>query len=138
MTQFEYEAIPAPRKGKKARGIKTGEDRFAHAMTELLNDMAADGWEYLRADTLPCEERSGFTGRTTVYQNVLVFRRALVLDDAVDAASENTQDEPVHRAPSIAMPAADAGEAHKAPSLPSADEANTISDNAPAITRQDS
>ena len=136
MTQFEYEAIPAPRKGKKARGIKTNEDRFAHAVTELLNDMAADGWEYLRADTLPCEERSGFTGRTTVYQNILVFRRALVVDEAVEAEVDEAQDEPVHRAPTIAAPI-DVEDAHKAPTLPSAEEANTVSERAPAINRQE-
>ncbi|SEW20194.1 hypothetical protein SAMN05444851_2088 [Aliiroseovarius sediminilitoris] len=136
MTQFEYEAIPAPRKGKKARGIKTSEDRFANAVTELLNDMAADGWEYLRADTLPSEERSGFTGRTTVYQNILVFRRALVLDETVEAEIAEAQGTPVRRAPSIAAPI-DAADSHKAPSLPSAEEANTVSERAPAISRQE-
>ncbi|MDE9450746.1 DUF4177 domain-containing protein [Aliiroseovarius sp. Z3] len=136
MTQFEYEAIPAPRKGKKARGIKTNEDRFAHAMTELLNDMAAEGWEYLRADTLPCEERSGFTGRTTVYQNILVFRRALVVDEAVETVVDETQEEPIHSAPTIAAPV-DAAVSSRAPSLPSAEEANTVSDRAPAISREE-
>jgi hypothetical protein len=42
-----------------------------------MNDMAREGWEYLRADTLPCEERAGLTGKTTTYQNVLVFRRVV-------------------------------------------------------------
>lgn len=137
MTQFEYEAIAAPRKGKKARGIKTNEDRFAHAMTELLNEMAADGWEYLRADTLPCEERSGFTGRTTVYQNILVFRRALDRDEAVEAVDVETPKETPYRSSVMATPV-DVADSHKAPSLPSADEANTVSQNAPAINRQDS
>ena len=39
--------------------------------------MAREGWEYVRADVLPSEERSGLTGRTTVYHNLLVFRRPL-------------------------------------------------------------
>ncbi len=42
-----------------------------------MNAMGADGWEYQRTDTLPCEERVGLTGRTTVFQNMLVFRRAV-------------------------------------------------------------
>ncbi|GGH52025.1 DUF4177 domain-containing protein [Frigidibacter albus] len=75
MQRYEYKVIPAPGRGEKVRGLKTTAERFAHAMTELMNDMARDGWEYLRADTLPCEERSGFTSRTTTYQNLLTFRR---------------------------------------------------------------
>jgi len=41
-----------------------------------MNEMGSEGWEYVRSDTLPCEERSGFTSKITVYQNLLVFRRA--------------------------------------------------------------
>lgn len=74
---FEYSVIPAPDRGEKARGAKTPSDRFSIALTATLNEMAADGWEYIRAETLPSEERSGLTGRTTVYHNVLVFRRPL-------------------------------------------------------------
>lgn len=77
MQRFEYRVIPAPRKGEKARGAKTTGDRFALALTHLMNEMGAEGWEYLRADTLPCEERVGLTGKTTTFQNMLVFRRPL-------------------------------------------------------------
>lgn len=73
---FEYKVVPAPIRGKKAKGLKTPADRFANALGEMINEMAADGWEYLRADTLPAEERHGFTGRSTVFQNMLIFRRA--------------------------------------------------------------
>jgi hypothetical protein len=77
MQRFEYKVIPAPKRGEKARGIKTTEDRFAYALTLLMNDLGADGWDYVRADALPCEERTGFTGTKTTFQNVLVFRRVL-------------------------------------------------------------
>ncbi|MCR8725338.1 DUF4177 domain-containing protein [Frigidibacter sp. ROC022] len=77
MTRYEYKVVPAPKKGEKARGVKTPEDRFAHTLASLMNLHGADGWEYLRTDTLPAEERSGLTGRTTVFQNMLVFRRVL-------------------------------------------------------------
>lgn len=76
MTIYEYKVIPAPRRGEKAKGAKTTADRFAHALTVVMNDLARDGWEYLRADTLPCDERVGLTGKTTAFQNMLVFRRA--------------------------------------------------------------
>jgi hypothetical protein len=75
MPQYEYRVIPAPRRGEKARGLKTAEERFAHALTQLMNDLGREGWEYQRADTLPCDERVGLTGSKTTYQNLLVFRR---------------------------------------------------------------
>ena len=42
-----------------------------------MNDLDRDGWEYLRAETLPCEERAGFTKTRIVEQTMLVFRRPL-------------------------------------------------------------
>jgi hypothetical protein len=75
MKCFEYQVIPAPKKGEKAKGAKTTPDRFAVALTNVMNRMGAEGWEYIRADTLPCEERVGLTGSKTAFQNMLVFRR---------------------------------------------------------------
>lgn len=77
MQCFEFKVIPAPRRGEKARGVKTTEDRFALALTNLMNQMGAEGWDYVRADALPCEERVGFTGTKTTFHNVLVFRRVI-------------------------------------------------------------
>lgn len=75
MSSYEYAVIPAPSRAEKTKGAKTGIDRFAATLTASINDMARDGWEYVRAETLPAEERSGLTSRTTVYHNLLVFRR---------------------------------------------------------------
>ena len=75
MPDFEYKVVPAPAKGEKAKGVKTPEARFAHALENVMNTLAQDGWEYLRSDMLPSEERSGLTGSTTNWRNVLVFRR---------------------------------------------------------------
>ncbi|PRY78374.1 hypothetical protein CLV80_104343 [Yoonia maritima] len=72
---YEYMVVPAPTRGVKAKGAKTAEDRFAIALETVMNKMAGDGWDYLRADTLPSEQREGLMGKTTVYQNMLVFRR---------------------------------------------------------------
>ncbi len=88
---FEYKVVPAPVKGVKAKGVKGAEARFAHALSELMNHYAAEGWEYLRADTLPTEKRAGLTGKTTVFCNMLVFRRALsVQEEAPHAAPAET------------------------------------------------
>lgn len=79
---FEYTAIPAPIRGTKAKTAKTPTDRYAMALTSELNRMAEDGWEYVRSDVLPSEERSGLTGRITVYHNLLIFRRAVMQETA--------------------------------------------------------
>ena len=75
MQHYEYKVIPAPDRGEKARGAKTPGDRYAQALTSVLNRMAREGWDYVRAEMLPSEERSGLTRRVTVYHNILVFRR---------------------------------------------------------------
>lgn len=75
MPIYEYKVVPAPAKGVKVKTVKTAEGRFALSIEAVLNDMGAAGWEYLRAELLPSEERSGLTGSTTNWRNVLVFRR---------------------------------------------------------------
>ena len=75
LTRFEYKVVPAPRKGRKAKGLKTPGERFANALAATINQHAAEGWDYVRTDTLPSEERKGLTGKTTVFQNMLIFRR---------------------------------------------------------------
>lgn len=74
---YEYHVIPAPAKGRKVPGAKTPDARYAAALVEVLNAQAAEGWDYVRAEVLPCAERQGLTGSRTVYVNVLVFRRPL-------------------------------------------------------------
>ena len=76
MTHYDYKVIPAPTRGQKAQGVKTPEARFANTVEGVLNAQAAEGWEYLRSDILPSDERQGLTGVQTVYRTLLVFRRA--------------------------------------------------------------
>ncbi|MDA5094439.1 DUF4177 domain-containing protein [Aliiroseovarius sp. KMU-50] len=108
---YEYRVIPAPTKGQKAKGVKSAEDRFAYAMSEILNQMAADGWDYQRAETLPSEERKGLTGKTTTFRNLLVFRREREWDEVEDMQPVKVgADEPDSTAPA----------------LPSANDANEV------------
>ncbi|SIS49638.1 hypothetical protein [Phaeovulum vinaykumarii] len=92
--RMEYRVIPAPRQGERARGVRTGAGRFAHALESLMNEMAAEGWHYLRADTLPCDERSGLTRRTTVFHAMLVFARPRSAAAAQPEAAEARSDTP--------------------------------------------
>ncbi|HCP80666.1 MAG TPA: DUF4177 domain-containing protein [Octadecabacter sp.] len=86
MTGFEYKVVPAPMRGLKGKGIKGTPARFANALQSVMNDLGREGWEYQRTDTLPVEERQGLTGKTTNFQNMLVFRRAI--DVAVEEMPE--------------------------------------------------
>jgi hypothetical protein len=76
MPRYEYKVVPAPSRGLKAKGVKTAEARFSHTIEGLMNQMASEGWEYQRAETLPSIERSGLTSTTTEWRNLLIFRRA--------------------------------------------------------------
>ncbi|MDQ7011643.1 MAG: DUF4177 domain-containing protein [Mariprofundaceae bacterium] len=109
MPVYEYKVVPAPKKGRRLRGVRSAEMRFAHAVQEVMNEHGASGWEFLRSDTLPSEERQGLTGRAKVFQTLLVFRRAIEAEVA-EAAPETgavaaepdaaeARREPVLRAP---------------------------------------
>ncbi len=88
MPRYEYKVVPAPKKPNKIKGLKGTEARFAGSIAALMNEYGAEGWEYQRSDTLPCEERHGLTGRTTVFQNMLIFRREInALSDANQPAT---------------------------------------------------
>ena len=95
---FEYSVVPAPRKGQKAKGVKSTEDRFAYALEAIMNEKGAEGWEYVRTDTLPSEERQGLTGSKTVYQNMMVFRRSLVAEDPAEPPKALLEAPKVNRA----------------------------------------
>ena len=95
MAQYEYKVVPAPQKGKKAKGVRAGEERFALALETLMNEMASDGWEYQRAETLPSIERSGFTGTAKEWRNVLIFRREKKAHSASVLSTEPQVTQPV-------------------------------------------
>ncbi|MHA7886874.1 DUF4177 domain-containing protein [Roseicyclus sp.] len=96
MPRYEYKLVPAPEKASKHKGLK-GAANFAATLEDILNAMGAEGWHYLRADTLPQEERSGLTSKTTTYRNLLVFQRELPEVEAGPAPEtppEEAEDEP--------------------------------------------
>jgi hypothetical protein len=76
MTHYDYKVIPAPRRLKKVKGIKDTPELFAHTLTDAINEMAREGWEYVRAEQLSAEEPHGWFRRSTeVVQTVMIFRR---------------------------------------------------------------
>ena len=83
MQTYEYKVVPAPNRPKRIKGVKGNPARFAGVLTEAMNELAADGWEYLRSDSLPVEEKPGILkGRIENYHTVLVFRRAVAAPES--------------------------------------------------------
>lgn len=107
MQKFEYKVVPAPKKGERSKGLKSSDARFANTLMGVMNELGREGWEYQRSDTLPCEERSGLTGKITVFQNMLIFRRA------IETVAEPKTDSSV----TLAVPQAAGGFIHSAPTI---------------------
>ena len=107
MQAYEYKVVPAPAKGTKAKGVRSPEGRFSNSIELLLNEMAAGGWEFQRAELLPSTERSGLTGSTTNWRNVMVFRRSVAaeapaMDEADQLAAAAAQPAPAEEGPTLA------------------------------------
>ena len=57
--------------------MQRAEELFALTLTDAINEVARQGWEYVRAEHLPAEAPRGwFRARVAGEQTVLVFRRA--------------------------------------------------------------
>ncbi len=109
MVEYEYRVVPAPSRGKRARGVKGPEGRFANALQDVMNTLAAEGWEYLRSDTLPNDERTGLTSVQTTFRSILVFRRPVPSVPAqatppVDSPAESGTQPPPQTADQPFMP----------------------------------
>ena len=95
MGKFEYKVLPAPRRAKRAKGVKGEPARFAYALTELMNLEAAEGWEYFKSEALPMDTKTGmFKGAVETFQTVLIFRRSIEPEDQGGIVSVTPAREP--------------------------------------------
>ena len=101
---YEYKVVPAPVKAARIKGVRGTNNRFSHTLMELMNSFGAEGWEYVRAETLPCEERSAMGSKSTLYQNVLIFKREIVADEDAFAPKVLHDLEPSLPEPTVAAP----------------------------------
>jgi hypothetical protein len=77
MPYFDYKVVPAPRRMKKVRGVKTSDELFALTLAEAINEHARQGWEYVRAENLSAEEPAGWFRRGKAdFHSVLIFRQS--------------------------------------------------------------
>jgi hypothetical protein len=76
VTYYEYKVAPAPKRLKRVKGVSATADLFAATLAEAINAAAREGWEYVRAESLPAEEAGGWFRRgAEVIETVLIFRR---------------------------------------------------------------
>ena len=76
MSHYDYKVVPAPKRAKKIKGVRTAEELFAVTLTDAINEVARQGWEYVRAEHMPAEASRGwFRSALQGEQTVLVFRR---------------------------------------------------------------
>lgn len=95
MSYYDYKVIPAPRRSRRVKGIHAASDLFALTLTETINEIARQGWEFMRAELMAAEAPKGWFRRAVVAEEtVLVFRRprehlsprlAAVPDSGLDA-----------------------------------------------------
>ena len=94
MDYFEYKVIPAPRRSVRVKGAKGVDGKFAATLEKMINELAAKGWQYLRAESLPTDERHGITRRKTEsYQNVLIFRRLAEMTETEEPITALLEDQ---------------------------------------------
>ncbi|MEO0991060.1 MAG: DUF4177 domain-containing protein [Pseudomonadota bacterium] len=86
---YEYKLVAVPKPARK--GFFSAKAK-SYVMEAVMNDMAAEHWEFQRAEMM--EETGGFFGHRRILRQMLVFRRAVKkLEDDLPAlpAPEPTQ-----------------------------------------------
>ena len=70
-------SFPRRAASRKSAAFPPRADLFAITLTDALNEVARQGWEYLRAESMPSESPRGwFRKSVRSEQTVLVFRRS--------------------------------------------------------------
>ncbi|MEM6619476.1 MAG: hypothetical protein AAF631_09255 [Pseudomonadota bacterium] len=86
--------------------MKTAAGRYAILLAETMNAEAAEGWEYVRSDSMPVEEKPGLLKSVVEnYYTMLIFRRPLELK-ARRGADIDPVPAPASFAPPVSPPVA--------------------------------
>ncbi len=96
MDRFEYKVVPAPMRVEKAKGANTLEEKFAQTLAGALNAEGAEGWEFVRSETMAAEDKRMLRKSAVAEVTVLIYRR---LKSAGQSQSQ-------HPGPTLSRPAA--------------------------------
>lgn len=75
MTKYEFKAVACPDRAR--RDVAPGADAFCETLTAAINELAGDGWDYVRAETIEVRTRRFLRSRRET-RTFLVFRREAV------------------------------------------------------------
>lgn len=136
--RFEYKLIPAPAEPPRIKGVRGASARYARGLEDTLNEMAGQGWEYVRVDRVPVTASRGFLRRKEERdETLLVFRR----ERAAPAARATASAPSIVAEPPLpeAEPAPAAEPADEVPSYmrPRAEPAPRIRPARPIAARRD-
>ena len=74
--EYEYRVVPAPRRLRKIKGVRSTSELFATTLTDAINAEARQGWEYVRTESMAAEGPSGWLRRgRMVEETMMIFRR---------------------------------------------------------------
>lgn len=118
--RYEYKLVAAPERANKVKGLK-GADLFVNTIEEILNEFGHDGWQFVRIDTLPQEERVGLASKQTTMRHMLVFMREIIEES--DIAPEPPVFEVIDNEHEIAFEDTDAPSEGESEVEPSKEEA---------------
>ncbi|TPE50183.1 hypothetical protein [Amaricoccus solimangrovi] len=77
MSYYDYKVVPVPKRAKKVKGVSGAAELFALTLTDAINEVAREGWEYYCSEALAIETPGGWLSRARTEEHaVLVFRRA--------------------------------------------------------------
>ncbi len=93
MAVYEFKVVPAPDQSRRIKGLKRGDDSFSLTISGLMNELGQDGWDYVRAETLPHRRRGWMLRRPVQQRHILVFRRRL--RGMTDPAAETAEQPPI-------------------------------------------
>lgn len=115
MTYYDYKVVPAPTRAKRVRGVKAAPELVALAMAEAINEVARQGWEYVRAENVAAEAPGGWLRRGAATEvAVLVFRRPREhLSPRLAAERDHVETEPDARVVAVGPAAHRGGVRHE-------------------------
>lgn len=76
MTKYEFRAVPCPQRAQRHQNMPKGADAFSETLTNAINELAGEGWDYIRTEAVTVKTR-GFLRRRSEDRTFLVFRREI-------------------------------------------------------------
>lgn len=92
MPHYEFKVVPAPDRVQPLEGRARPRDPFCDIVQALLNDLGAEGWDFVRAEHLRVRRSFWSFGPAVTERTLLIFRRETVAAEAETAEPAAPQD----------------------------------------------